>query len=115
MVNPFIQRINDFPNGISRTANYSSHAMDVLYSGFYKLSQIKIIESYDIEPDLNKGGSNFIEEGALFILYRDDMDYMMADVYELYDRGYNRIFSDKITCLSKFYLRKMFGVIRTDK
>jgi hypothetical protein len=115
MVNPFIQRLIDYPNGISRTANYSSHAMDILRSGFYNISQIKIIESYDIKPDLNKGGSNFTEEGTLFILYRDDMDYMMADVYELYDRGYNRIFSDKITCLSKVYLRKMFGVIRTDK
>jgi hypothetical protein len=112
MVNPFVQRINDFPNGLIHTAKYSSHAMDIFLSGFYKLSQIKIIESYDIEPDLTKGASNFTEKGVLFILYRDDMGYMMADVYELYDRGYNRIFSDKITCLSKLYLRKIFDCLR---
>jgi hypothetical protein len=113
MPSPFVQRIIDYPTGIPSGAKYSAHAMDVVCSGFYKLSQIKIIELYNIEPELDL--KTFTERGDLFILYRDDMDYMIADAYELYDRGYNRIFSDKITCLSKPYLRKIFEAIRTDK
>ena len=89
--------------------------MDILYSGFYNISEIKIIELYTLELEFEKSDVDFTEGGNLFILYRDDMGYMIADLYELYDRGYNRIFSDKITSLSKLYLRKIFDAIRTDK